>query len=227
MRKILVVAAHPDDEVLGCGASVARFARQGAEVRLVILGEGLTSRADDPGAVDRAAVQALHDRAAKAAAALGCPPPALHSLPDNRFDTLPLLDIAKLVEREVAAFAPDTVLTHFGGDLNVDHGQTFRAVLTALRPMAGRPVRRLLCFEVPSATEWAFGRIAGAFQPDTFVDVSATLEAKVAAMQAYESEARAFPHPRSPEALRALAATRGAAAGVPAAEAFQTVFAIL
>lgn len=222
---ILVLAAHPDDEVLGCGASLARWAREGHRVHIAILGEGVTSRAGAAADEQARALARLREDAHAVAELLGaCAPPRLLGLPDNRFDTLPLLEIAQRIEALVAELAPERVCTHSGGDLNVDHAATFRAALTALRPMAASRVRELYTFEVPSATEWAFGSFAPRFEPNTFVDVGATLELKVRAMQCYEAEARAFPHPRSPEALRALAAWRGAQAGLPAAEALQLVW---
>jgi len=226
MNRILVIAAHPDDEVLGCGATVCRLSANGAHVRIVILGEGMTSRFTDSPEAHTEALRALHTKTAEAAQALGLTPPMLYGLPDNRFDSLPLLEIVKVVESEVENFAPDTVFTHFRGDLNIDHTVTFRAVLTALRPMPQCPVRRLFSFEVPSATEWAFGSVAGPYEPDTFFDVSETLGAKVKAMQTYESEVRPFPHPRSPESLLAMARMRGASSGLIAAEAFKTIWSI-
>jgi LmbE family N-acetylglucosaminyl deacetylase len=147
----------------------------------------------------------------------------LHKLPDNRLDTVPLLDIVKIVEGLVEGIKPEIIYTHHGGDLNIDHGVIHRAVLTATRPLAGQPVQEIYAFEVPSSTEWAFQRLEPAFRPNVFVDVSWTLEAKIAAMQCYETEVRQFPHPRSPEALRALAMRWGSLAGCAAAEAFELV----
>lgn len=218
LRRILVVAAHPDDETLGCGGSMARFAACGLAVRVVILGEGLAARQD---AIAKEAFAALREDCGRACSLLGAPGPRLFAFPDNRFDTVPLLDIVKVVEAECDAFGPDLILTHHTGDLNMDHVLTHRAVLTATRPTAARRIPQVWAFETPSATEWAFGQ--SPFRPDTFVDITATLEAKVAAMQCYRSESCPPPHPRAPENLRALAVVRGAAAGCGAAEAFETV----
>ena len=150
----------------------------------------------------------------------------LYSLPDNRFDTVSLLDVVKIVEELVEHQQPQVIYTHHGGDLNIDHVVVHRAVLTATRPVAGCPVKEIYAFEVPSSTEWAFGQFQPAFQPNVFVNISATLETKVQAMALYESEARPFPHPRSPEALKALARRWGSAVGVEAAEAFELIRAI-
>ncbi len=221
--RVLVIAAHPDDEVLGCGATAARLVMEGSEVHFAILGEGLTSRHADRSATDAEQLSALHRQVHAAAAKLGVKNVTLHKLPDNRLDTIPLLEIVKIVEELVGRLKPAVIYTHHGGDLNVDHSVIHRAVLTATRPVAGQPVQQIYAFEVPSSTEWAFQRLEPAFRPNVFVDVSRTLEAKVAAMECYESEARKFPHPRSPEALRAIAMRWGSVAGCAAAEAFELV----
>ena len=219
-ERILVVAAHPDDEVLGCGATVARLTREGHEVFLAVLGEGVAARSTAREAGD---VKALQECSRRAAALLGAKDLFLHTLPDNRFDTVPLLDVVKIVEDLVERLRPQVVYTHHGGDLNIDHAITARAVLTATRPVPGCAVRELLLFEVPSSTEWAFQRHAPAFRPTVFTDVRDTIETKVQAMALYEGEVRAFPHPRSAEALRAIARRWGSVAGVDAAEAFELV----
>ena len=221
--RVLVIAAHPDDEVLGCGGTAARLVSEGHDVSFAILGEGLTSRHPDRADTDASRLATLHRQAHAAAAKVGVKRLELHKLPDNRLDTVPLLDVVKIVEDLVEQFRPEIVYTHHGGDLNIDHGVIHRAVLTATRPTAGQPVREIYAFEVPSSTEWAFQRLELAFRPNVFVDVTRTLEAKIAAMECYESEARKFPHPRSPEALRAIAMRWGSVAGCAAAEAFELV----
>lgn len=217
---ILVIAAHPDDEVLGCGGTIARYAAEGAAVSILILANGLSSRADYDPVRDAPLMKLHHERAERAGALLGAREVVLAGFPDQKMDTLPLLDITQRIEREIARIEPEVVFTHHGGDLNLDHAITFRATMTATRPTAGHPVRCLYGYEVGSSTEWAFQQFEPAFRPTTFFDIAPFLERKIAAMQVYESEARAFPHPRSPEALRAQAQFRGASAGLPAAEAF-------
>lgn len=216
---VLVIAAHPDDEVLGCGGTIARLAAEGRDVTIAILGEGIRSRSDQPDS----AIAALQMTAQAVAKQLGASELVTFGLPDNRLDTLPLLDLAQICEQLVARFLPTVVFTQHGGDLNVDHRQLFRATLTATRPIQGRPVQQVIAYEVASSTEWAFGQFAPDFRPNLFVDIASTLDLKIAAMQQYESEARPFPHPRSPEALRAQATRWGATAGLVAAEAFQIV----
>jgi LmbE family N-acetylglucosaminyl deacetylase len=163
---ILVVAAHPDDEVLGCGGTIARYAAEAHDVHIAILGEGITSRYGERDAAPAAEIEQLAGHARAAGAALGARSVSFGGLPDNRFDTVALLDIVKPVEQWVAAFRPDAIYTHHPGDLNVDHGLTFRAVLTATRPGASPViVPDLYAFEVPSSTDWAFQRLGPPFRP--------------------------------------------------------------
>jgi LmbE family N-acetylglucosaminyl deacetylase len=214
---MLVVAAHPDDECLGCGASLARFAAEGWEVQPLILGEGLASR---PGGATPQELERLKEQCRRACAVLGVREPLFAGLPDNRFDTVPFLDIVQTIEAHLRALRPERVLTHHGGDLNIDHALACRAALAAARPLPGGVVREIWAFETPSSTEWFFGS-GQAFEPDTFVDVGETLHLKLAAMECYESEKRGFPHPRSGKALESIARRWGAVAGLEAAEAFR------
>jgi LmbE family N-acetylglucosaminyl deacetylase len=222
-KPVLVVAAHPDDEILGCGGTAARLVQEGRDVCFAILGEGITSRYKDREGADPQDSALLHGHARAAAAQIGVKDIFLFQLPDNRLDTVPLLEVVKLVEDVIEKTKPESVYTHHPGDLNVDHGIVHRAVLTATRPMAGQSVREIYAFEVPSSTDWAFGSLQPAFHPNVFVNVTSTLEIKIAAMSCYGTEAREFPHPRSAEALRAVAKRWGSIAGCEAAEAFQLV----
>ena len=219
---VLIVAAHPDDEVLGCAATAARRAKRGEAVHVAILGTGLAARSDG-GTVDARALAALREDARAVGGMLGAKSVSFADFPDNRFDTVALLDVVKQVERWLGALAPDVVYTHHPGDLNVDHRLTFQAVLTATRPLPGAGVKDLYAFEVPSATDWAFQRLEPAFRPGVFEDVSDTIEVKLACMARYAGEARAFPHPRSAEALRATARRWGSVAGMAYAEAFELI----
>ncbi len=220
---VLVIAAHPDDEVLGCGATIARLAQDEHPVSIAILGEGITSRFSGVEAADKKLVSVLRDQYQKATQLLGVRDIFFSSFPDNRFDTVPLLDIIKEVENLIERTQPTVIFTHHGGDLNVDHQITYRAVLTATRPTEKCPVREVYSFEIPSSTEWVFAETAPAFRPNVFVDVTETLDLKIQAMQIYETEARDFPHPRSPEALRAISQRWGSTVGLKAAEAFQLI----
>ena len=220
---VLVVAAHPDDEVLGAGATMARFASEGRAVHSLILGEGATSRADRQADGDQAEVAALAEASREAAARLGTAPPVHAGFPDNRFDHVDLLDIVKVVAEQVARVRPTLVLTHHIGDLNIDHELTARAAITATRPEPGQSVRTVLSFEVPSATGWNFTAARPPFAATTFFDVTDTLTAKLHALEAYADELRPFPHARSLEAISAGAARWGSMVGVAAAEPFELV----
>jgi len=215
---VLAVAAHPDDEVLGAGGTLARHVASGNEVHLVFLTDGVGARGDDKAAAQRRACAAR-----KAAALLGAKEPTFLGFPDNRLDNVDLLEITQAVEKMIAKIRPGIVYTHHAGDLNIDHVICHRAVLTACRPLADRTVRRIYAMEVPSSTEWAPPDVACAFTPSRFVDISAFQTIKRQALEAYGEEMRAFPHPRSFEAVDALAKWRGATAGLPAAEAFMVL----
>ena len=218
---ILVIAAHPDDEVLGCGGTIARLAEEGNNLYIGILGEGITSRYSQRDQANQQDVQQLHSQSYSVAKLLGACDLLLADLPDNRFDTIPLLHIVKIIEKWIDQLQPQIIYTQHGGDLNIDHTLVYRATLTATRPMAGMPVKTIYGYEVASSTEWAFQQFSPIFRPNVFVDISTTLQIKIQAMQHYESEARLFPHPRAPEALQANARRWGSVVGVEAAEAFE------
>lgn len=215
---VLVVAAHPDDEVLGCGGTLHRLAREGREVHVLLLADGETSRTG--AGTDR--IEARTSAAERAAEVLGCRSVTRHRLPDNRMDSVPLLDVVKLIEEALRCHRPSTLFTHHAGDVNVDHRRAHEAVLAACRPQPGHPVRELFFFEVPSSTEWRPPHSGLPFLPSCFVEIPEDLPAKLEALRAYGEELRPFPHPRSLEAVEALARWRGASVGCAAAEAFET-----
>lgn len=218
---ILVIAAHPDDEVLGCGGAIARHVRQGDRVAVVILAEGVTSRsASRNPELDGKELQAIATMARHANEILGVQDLTLHGLPDNRMDSLDLLDVVKVIEQHLDRLHPDVVYTHHGGDVNVDHRVVYQAVVTACRPQPGHSVKTLLSFEVPSSTEWQPPLLGPSFAPNWFADITDTLSVKLKALSAYESEMRDWPHPRSLKAIEHLACWRGAMVGREAAEAF-------
>ena len=217
-RSVLIVAAHPDDEVLGCGGTLALLADQGAQVHVAFLADGVFSRDPSPGR--QAELTARRAAAQKACDVLGVKSVSFGDFPDNRMDTVALLDITKAVEEMIARRQPDTIFTHHAGDLNIDHRRIHEAVVTACRPQRGHPVKTLLCFEVPSSTEWQLPGSAPVFAPNWFVDISATLDRKLAALDAYAAELRPWPHPRSKQGVEHLARWRGTTIGAEAAEAF-------
>ncbi|OLP15649.1 GlcNAc-PI de-N-acetylase [Leptolyngbya sp. 'hensonii'] len=220
-QTVLVVAAHPDDEVLGCGGTIARHALAGDTVHLLILAEGATSRDLLRDRSQRQSeLSALATAAHRAAGILGATSVSLHDFPDNRMDSCDRLDVVKVIEQVAQQYAPTIVYTHHSGDVNIDHRCIHDAVVTAFRPLPGSLVSTLLFFEVASSTEWQPPGSAPAFIPNWYVDISATLDLKLQALAAYTSEMRPWPHARSLEAIQALAQWRGATIGVSAAEAF-------
>jgi LmbE family N-acetylglucosaminyl deacetylase len=220
-KTVLVVAAHADDEVLGCGGTIARHVTEGDAAHVVFLADGVGSRS--VGAAS--ASQALRERKNAAAVAhriLGIQSAHHLGFPDNRLDSLPLLDIVKALESILEKLAPDVIYTHHHGDLNVDHRVAHKAVLTACRPQPGQCAREIHAFEVASSTEWN-NPVIEPFTPQLYVDITPWLDKKMAALRAYQGEIRAAPHSRSLEHVEALAVHRGMCAGVAAAEAFMTI----
>ena len=225
-EKILVVAAHPDDELLGCAGAVAWHLDRGDEVAVMIMAEGITSRDADSDNAEE--LDALKREASSAARILGMDrEPDFCKLPDNRMDSMDLLDIVKLVEKKIFDFQPSTVYTHHSGDLNIDHRLTHEAVLTAARPVPGACVRNIYTFETVSSTEWGVADIANRFAPTRYINISTFIDKKLDALSCYGSEMRECPHARSLKNVKILAASRGASVGCEYAEAFVVVREIL
>lgn len=217
MNTVLVVAAHPDDELLGAGGTLGRHVHCGDSVHALLVADGATSRY----ATGMADVLAKCTQ--RAAQVLGLASVEMLSLPDQRLDAMSLLDVTRDVEMVVDHVRPDVVYTHFPGDVNADHGVVARAAWTACRPYVLPGLRLFAAFETPSSTEWAWPVEGSAFRPALFVDVTSTLDEKLDAMACYDSELRDYPHPRSLRALRERAAYWGSRVGRPAAEAFQVL----
>jgi LmbE family N-acetylglucosaminyl deacetylase len=220
---VMVIVAHPDDEVLGCGGTMARLSQEGHDVYILILGEGITSRLNRREDTKKMLVESLHADSRHVADLLKAKDIFQYNLPDNRFDTVPLLELIKIIEKQINRLQPHTIYTHYSGDLNIDHLITHRAVLTATRPLVNCTVKELYSFEVPSSTDWAFGQFQQSFRPNVFIDISNTLKIKVSAMELYQNEIRNFPHPRSSKAIRATAFHWGSIVGYKAAEVFESV----
>ncbi|WP_341501712.1 PIG-L deacetylase family protein [Gallaecimonas sp. GXIMD4217] len=215
MNKVLVVAAHPDDEVLGCGGTLAKHVAAGDSVEVLFMADGVGARSPDQ--QDQAL--ASRNRAAEdAAARLGISRLHCLGLADNRLDGYPLLDLVQALEAKLAGIRPDIIYSHHHGDLNIDHRLTHQAVMTACRPLPGSSVKRLYAFEVQSSTEWALQ--GQGFVPNVFVDISDHLDVKLQALGCYQEEMRPSPHARSVEAVEALARWRGASVGQGPTEAF-------
>lgn len=221
MEKILAVVAHPDDEVLGCGATLARLIKDGYTASTLILGEGVTSRDKKRDTKNRKKeILALKEQAKKANKILGIKEVYFYNLPDNRFDTLPLLEIIKAIEEVKIKVKPDIIFTHYGKDLNIDHQITYNAVITAARPIKGETVKEIYSFEIPSSTEWGYPL---SFSPNIFFDVTETIDIKLKALQVYTSEIRDFTHPRSEEFIKLNSKLWGVKAGLTNAEVFQSI----
>lgn len=218
MSTVLVVVAHPDDEVLGCGGAIARHVTEGDKVHVVYMADGVGSRGGDL-EFDVFERNEARDRALQV---LGVTDWHTHQFPDNRMDTVPLIDVVQPLERIVKDIRPRIIYTHHYGDLNVDHRVTHQAVMTACRPQPGCPVREIYACEVMSNTEWASPGLAP-FLPNAYVDITAYWPVKRAALDAYGLEMRLAPHSRSVSHVEGLARHRGNCVGVDAAEAFMVV----
>jgi N-acetylglucosamine malate deacetylase 1 len=214
-RNILVVVAHPDDEVLGCGATIARHADSGDCVRLIVMADGVTARSGVVSGAHALRAAAL----TKASEILGISQVTGFEFPDNQLDSIPLLTLVQKLEVEIAEFKPQIVYTHFHGDLNIDHQRTHSALMTACRPLPDSSVGEIYGFEVLSATEWSTPQ-PQPFSPNVFIDISKYLPKKRAALEAYAAEMRSVPHSRSIEHAEILARHRGYCVGLQAAEAF-------
>lgn len=221
MKKILVIAAHPDDEILGCGATMAKHIECGDQVKVIIAAEGLTSRSEKRTCDNfKDELARLKDTSYKANAILGVKDVIFLNFPDNRMDSVDLLDVIKPIEKVLDDYKPDIIYTHYVNDLNVDHKIVSQATLTACRPMAGSNISCVKFFEVPSSTEWNFDSSSCAFHPNCFNNVGKQFLKKIEALLVYKSEMRDWPHPRSIEAVTTLAKWRGACVGYEKSEAF-------
>ncbi|MGG7035230.1 MAG: PIG-L deacetylase family protein [Flavobacterium sp.] len=222
-KRIMIVVAHPDDELLGLGATFHKLINEyNVKTHVVILGEGITSRSDNRDVKVWEKELAIHrENINNAQLAIGYHSTSIYDFPDNRFDSVALLDIVKIVEKEKIQFKPDVIFTHHGGDVNIDHQRTFDSIITACRPMKEENVKMIITFETPSGTEWRSPSDPRHFLPNLFISVSETdVDAKIKGMESYEFERRIYPHPRSPEALKIQAQRWGVVVGSNYAEAF-------
>jgi LmbE family N-acetylglucosaminyl deacetylase len=214
-HKVLVVAAHPDDEVLGCGGTIINHIQRGDTVDVVFMTNGVGSRPE----TKSSEIQQRQASTQKCNEVLGSTIVKNFNFPDNQLDTVPLLDIVKSIESVLLEVRPDIIYTHFPHDLNIDHELTCRALMTAARPLPDSTVRKVYAFEVPSSTEWSISMSEG-FSPNHFVDISRSISQKIEAFKKYYDEVQSAPKPRSTENLKAIARFRGSSVGVDYAEAF-------
>ena len=221
MNKVVaIIAAHADDEVLGCGGTIARFIKEGCQVHVLLLADGETSRDDlDPENYDHA--KSIRNKAAlRANEILGTTSIKMLDFPDNMMDGVILLDVVKEVEAFILNYRPNIVITHFANDVNIDHQITHQAVVVACRPQPDHCVEELLFMEIASSTEWIPATGKAPFYPNYWIDITEFIDTKMEALNAYEDELRQFPHPRSSEGVKALSTWRGCSVGVASAESF-------
>jgi LmbE family N-acetylglucosaminyl deacetylase len=218
-RTVLVCVAHPDDEVLGCGGTMARHVERGDAVHVIFVADGVGSRQSSSAEHQRGLLE-RRQAAENAARIIGSEKPHYLDYPDQRLDTIALLDITQSIEALLATIRPDVIYTHHGDDLNADHRLVSEAIMTAARPVPGQVVASVYGFETLSSTEWVFHSRGTAFRPNRFIGIETTLKRKLDALRAYQTEMRDFPHPRSYETVEMLARLRGSTVGLAAAEAF-------
>ena len=217
--KILVIAAHPDDEVYGMVGTIAKLAAQGSEVHVLIVTDVCTAqyagRPDLPEIIEK-----KHREAIEANTLLGVKQVHFGTFPDMKLDTVPHVEVNRLIEETVDKVRPDTVYTHFYGDVNLDHQMVYRSTLVAVRPVPGQCVKALYAYYVPSSTEWSPQLAHTVFLPNTMTDITGFEERKEQALLAYQTEARAYPHPRSAQYVRETDRARGLQWGMGSSEAF-------
>lgn len=219
MKKVLVIAAHPDDEVLGCGGTVARLSAEGVECHLLIVTDGSSSQYRDSDRLHEI-IEAKKLETKGCADLLGFKSILYGGLPDMKLDSTPHIDINQAIEKVIDEVRPDTVFTHFWGDVNRDHQEVYKSTLVAVRPVLGQVVKELYCYRVPSSTEWTPNKADTMFMPNCFVDIEKFAEVKYSAFSCYSTELREYPHPRSVQYLRETDKAAGLRVGLLAAEEF-------
>ena len=219
MKRVLVIAAHPDDEVLGVGGTVAKMTARGVECHLLIVTDGSSAQYRDMDNL-QAIIDAKKLETKGSADILGFKSIHYGEQPDMRLDTTPHIQINQVIERVIDEIRPDTVFTHFWGDVNLDHQNVYKSTLVAVRPVMGQVVKELYCYRVPSSTEWTPNKADTMFMPNYFVDIERYAEQKYKAFACYTTELRDYPHPRSVQYLRETDKAAGLKVGLLAAEEF-------
>ena len=231
--KNLIIVAHPDDEVLGMGGTIKKLTKNGDDVKIVIMATGISSRRSTnyknstQYEIDNQTMKKINEQILKlrkdaknASEILGVRDIQFENFPDNEMDTVSNLQITKKIEEIIQSYKPNVVYTHSQFDINVDHRALYFSTITATRPKKNQNVKEVMCFEVPSSTEWYF---PSTFSPNVFVDISEEIQFKLKALKAYKNELQEFPHPRSPEAISAIGKRWGSISGFNNAEAFYLV----
>lgn len=231
--KILVIAAHPDDEVLGMGGTIKKYTKNKHDVKIVIMATGIFARRSQNSKnstaynVDKNSMATMEKKltelrndAKKASKIMGVTDLELLDFPDNEMDKVSNLEVTKKIESIIEKFKPTVIFTHSQYDINIDHRTIYNATITATRPTSDSTVEKVFSFEVPSSTEWYF---PSKFSPNVFVDIKTELTTKIKALSAYKNEIRNFPHPRSTKAIDIIAKRWGTVCGFDAAEAFSLI----
>ena len=219
MKKVLVIAAHPDDEVLGVGGTIAKLSAEGVECHLLIVTDGSSSQYRDSDHLHEI-IEAKKLETKGCADLLGIKSIHYGELPDMKLDKTPHIVINQVIEKVIDEVQPDTVFTHFWGDVNRDHQEVYNSTLVAVRPVMGQVVRELYCYRVPSSTEWTPNKADTMFMANCFVDIEKIAEQKYKAFACYSTELREYPHPRSVQYLREADKAVGLRVGLLAAEEF-------
>jgi len=218
----LIIVAHPDDEILGFGATGAKLVKHGEVVQPVILCGNVDVRHKRP------TNDELYSDMLAANNIVGFEPPVLGDFPNIKMNNVDHLSIVQFIEKQILAFKPTRIFTHHPADLNDDHQQIARACMAASRYYQRRsdiPALKSLSFmEIQSATDWGFEASGDSFKPNHYVEVTEEIDLKLQALSCYRNVMRDFPHPRSIEAVKGLSAYRGGQSGQRYSEAFQTVF---
>jgi LmbE family N-acetylglucosaminyl deacetylase len=216
-KNVLVVASHPDDEVLGCGGTLYNLKKNGAKISGLFLSDGESSRKHLK--INKLILN-RKKQAIKAGKIIGIKKSIFGNFPDNSMDSVPLLKIIQFIEKQIKIIKPDAIFTHFESDLNIDHQITNKAVVTACRPTKNQTVKSILFFEILSSSEWNISSKNKSFKPNYFVDITNSIRFKIKALKYYKRELKKWPHPRSVEGVKLLSKTRGSSVGLSNAEAF-------
>lgn len=223
MKRILVIAAHPDDEVLGMGGTIAKYATQGSEIALLIVTDGSTSQyKDNPNLKDIIIEKKLETQ--NCADLLGIKKIYYGNLPDMKLDTVPHVEVNEVIGKVILDFSPTAVFTHFSGDVNKDHQCVYKSTLVACRPTPEQCVEKLFLYSVPSSTEWNLQASHTTFFPNWYENIEGDFaDIKYKAMNCYKEELREYPHPRSIEYLQNADKAEGNRVGMKIAESFMLV----
>ena len=215
----MLIAAHPDDELLGCGGTLLYYKQKGYEVKIVFLSDCESARKNLKNK-KKLLIRKREKQAIKISKVCKFKKPSFGRFPDNQLDKIPLLKIIRFIEREIEKFKPQIIFTHNEHDLNIDHQIAFKSVLTATRPSTKTFVKSIYCFETPSSTENNFSSVKVKFNPNLFFDITKFIEKKIKLLKIYKNELGKYPHPRSLSSIKVLAKYRGTQIGSKYAESF-------